>query len=75
MFSLARSGQVSNDAFKNLAHRVEIIPILPEFDRPIRLFDTDKFSYVISQGEKAAEEQMPYLQQLLSASSENAPIN
>jgi NTE family protein len=56
----------ANFAFHNLAHHAEIIPILPEFDQPVRLFDTQKIPYVISQGERAAEEQIPYLQQLLS---------
>ncbi len=56
----------ANFAFHNLAHHAEIIPILPEFDQPVRLFDTQKIPYVISRGEQAAEEQIPYLQQLLS---------
>ena len=56
----------ANFAFHNLAHHAEIIPILPEFDQPVRLFDTQKIPYVISRGELAAEEQIPYLQQLLS---------
>lgn len=55
-------------AFHNAAHHAEIIPIVPEFDRPIGLFDTDKFPYVIEQGERAAEEALPYLERLLAAS-------
>lgn len=56
----------ANFAFHNLAHHAEIIPVLPEFDGPIGLFDTDKFPHVIEQGEKATEEQIPYLLKMLS---------
>jgi len=54
-------------SFHNLAHHAEILPILPDFERPVGLFDTGAFSYVIEQGERAAEEQMPYLRQLLES--------
>jgi NTE family protein len=56
----------SNFAFHNAVHHAEIIPIFPEFDRPIRLFDTDQIPYVIEQGTKAAEEQIPYIRKLLN---------
>jgi NTE family protein len=55
----------ANYAFHNLAHHTEIIPVLPDFDRPIRLFDTDQIPYVIQQGERAAEGQLDYLHRLL----------
>jgi len=55
----------ANYAFHNLAHHAEIITIVPEFDRPIGLFDTDQFPHVIAQGERAMEEQLPYLRRLL----------
>jgi len=55
----------ANFAFHNLAHHAEILTLLPEFDKPVRLFDTDEFSYVIDKGAKAAEEQLPYLERLL----------
>jgi NTE family protein len=55
----------ANFAFHNLAHHAEILTILPEFDRPVRLFDTAEFSYVIETGTQAAEEQLPYLERLL----------
>lgn len=58
----------SNFSFHNAVHHAEIIPIFPDFDRPIRLFDTDQIPYVIDQGEKAAEEQLPYIKKLLSQS-------
>ncbi|MBI3160938.1 MAG: patatin-like phospholipase family protein [Chloroflexi bacterium] len=56
----------SNFAFHNAAHHAEIIPIFPEFDRPIRLFDTDQIPYVLDQGEKATEAQIPYIRKLLN---------
>ena len=57
----------SNFAFHNAVHHAEIISIFPEFERPIRLFDTDQFPYVIEQGEKAMLEQLPYLKRLLES--------
>jgi len=55
----------TNYAFHNLAHHSEIIPILPEFEHKIKLFDTDKLPYVIEEGERAAEEQLPFIKGLL----------
>ena len=56
----------TNYAFHNLAHHSEIIPILPEFEHRIKLFDTDKIPYVIEQGERAAEKQLRYIKELLA---------
>jgi len=56
----------TNYAFHNLAHHSEIIPILPEFQYRIKLFDTDKIPYVIEEGERAAEKQIPYIKELLN---------
>jgi NTE family protein len=56
----------ANFAFHNLAHHAEIITVFPEFDRPITLFDTDQIPYVIDQGEKAMEDLLPYLIQILN---------
>jgi NTE family protein len=58
----------ANFAFHNLAHHAEIIPILPEFEERVRLFDTQKIPYVIQQGEIAMQEQIPYLERLMAAS-------
>lgn len=57
----------SNYAFHSMAHHGEVIPILPEFHQRIGLFDTDKMPYIIEEGEKAAEAQLPYLKKLLAA--------
>jgi NTE family protein len=54
-------------AFHGLAHHGEVIPVLPQFGRRVGLFDTAKLPYVIEEGEKAAEEQLPYLQRLLAS--------
>lgn len=55
----------ANYSFHNLAHHAEIIPVLPEFDGPIRLFDTDQFPHVIEQGMRATEAQLDYLVRML----------
>jgi NTE family protein len=52
-------------AFYNLAHHAEIIPLWPNFDRNVSTFDTQQFPYIIEQGQRAAEEQLPYLRRLL----------
>ena len=57
----------ANFAFHNAVHHAEIISIFPEFERSIRLFDTDQIPYVIEQGEKAMLEQMDYLKRLLDS--------
>jgi NTE family protein len=57
-------------AFHNLAHHAEIIPILPQFDSRVGLFDTGKFPYVIEMGEKTAEQQLPYLRQLIESDAD-----
>ena len=49
----------------HLAHDAEIIPLMVNFDRPVGLGDTHLIPYIIEQGEKVAEEQLPYLKELL----------
>lgn len=60
-------------AFHQLAHHDEVIPIVPQFDKHVGLFETAKLAYVIEEGEKAAEEQIPYLRRLLELGPEPAP--
>jgi NTE family protein len=55
----------STFAFYNAVHHAEIIPILPDFDKPVGTFDTQQIPYIIEQGQKAAEQHIPYLKQLL----------
>jgi NTE family protein len=57
----------ANFAFHNAVHHAEIISIFPEFERSVRLFDTDQIPYVIEQGEKAMLEHLPYVKRLLAA--------
>jgi NTE family protein len=56
----------ANYAFHAMAHHGEVLPILPQFNQRIGLFDTDKIPYIIQEGERAAQEQLPYLKKLLS---------
>jgi NTE family protein len=55
----------SRFGFQTLAHHSEVIAVMPEFTQRIRLFDTQKIPYIIEEGERAAEQQIPYLKQLL----------
>jgi NTE family protein len=59
----------ANFAFHTLAHHSEVIPVVPEFHERIRLFDTDKIPYIIEEGERAMEAQLPYLHRLLEATT------
>lgn len=43
----------------------EIIPILPRFERQIGSFDVHENPHIIEQGERAAEEQLLYIQRVL----------
>ncbi len=53
-------------AFYNAVHHAEIIPILPDFEKPVGTFDTSQIPYIIAQGEKAAQQHMPYIKQLVA---------
>jgi NTE family protein len=57
----------SNFAFTSMAHHSEVLAIVPEFNQRIRLFDTEKIPYIIQEGERATEAQLPYLHRLLDA--------
>lgn len=59
----------ANYAFHSLAHHGEVIPILPQFHQRVGLFDTDKIPYVIQEGERAAQEQIPYIKKLLETTA------
>lgn len=53
-------------AFYSSVHHAEIIPLMPEFDRHVGLGDTQLIPYLIEQGERVMEAQLPYLEQLLA---------
>ncbi|MBV6450366.1 MAG: hypothetical protein DCC56_05370 [Anaerolineae bacterium] len=55
----------STFAFYNAVHHAEIIPILPDFEKPVGTFDTTQIPFIIAQGEKAAEEHIPYIKRLM----------
>lgn len=55
----------STFAFYNAVHHAEIIPILPVFEKPVGTFDTAQIPFIIAQGEKAAEEHIPYIKRLM----------
>ena len=58
---------LSRFAFHNLAHHTEVLPILPRFSQRVGLFETGKLDYVMEEGERALEEQLPYLRRMLAA--------
>jgi NTE family protein len=70
-FAMQLSSIMSNNllraryAFNSVAHHAEVITIIPEFKKRIRLFDTDKVPYIIEAGTQAAREQIGYLRRLL----------
>lgn len=55
-------------SFYSVAHHAEVLPIMPMFDRDIGLTETEHIPYLIAAGERAAEEQLPYLRRLLASS-------
>ncbi len=55
----------STFAFYNAVHHAEIIPVLPVFEKPVGTFDTAQIPFIIAQGEKAAEEHIPYIKRLM----------
>ncbi|HYW30353.1 MAG TPA: patatin-like phospholipase family protein [Gemmatimonas sp.] len=59
----------STFAFYSAAHHAEVLPVMPELDRSIGLTETQHIPYLIEQGERAAEAQLPYLRRLLAASA------
>ncbi len=56
----------ANYAFHSMAHHGEILPVRPQFQQHIGLFDTEKIPEIIAAGARAMDEQMPYLKKLLA---------
>jgi len=54
-------------AFHSLSHHAEVLPIIPEIELRIGLKDVHLVPYLVECGERAAEQQLPYLQRLLKA--------
>lgn len=57
----------STFAFYSAAHHAEVIPMIPQFDRRIGLNEVGAIPYIVECGERAAEEQLPYLKRLIAA--------
>lgn len=57
----------STYAFYSAVHHAELVPLMPTFDRSIRLSDTHLLPYIIEQGALAAEAELPYLRRLIAA--------
>jgi len=55
----------SRFAFHNAAHHAEVILVVPEFEKRVRVFDTWQIPYVIDEGRRAAERHLPYIRRLL----------
>lgn len=59
----------STYAFSSAAHHAEIVPIIPTFERHVRLRDSSLHPYMIERGEEAASKQLPFLRRLLASPS------
>lgn len=56
----------STYAFYNAVHHAEIISLWPDFGDNISSFSTEQIPYIIEEGERSAEEHIPYLKRLLA---------
>ena len=54
-------------AFHNLSHHAEVLPIMPQIENHVGLKDVHLVPYLVERGERAAEQQLPYLQRLLAS--------
>lgn len=59
----------STYAFYSAVHHAEIVPIMPDFGRHISVKDSHLVPAIIKEGERAAEEALPYLHSLLAGST------
>jgi len=69
------SGILSNNllqasyAFYNLTHHAEVLPVIPQFEDEIHMFDTHKIPEIIQVGESEGEKLLPKIYQILEAPS------
>lgn len=54
-------------AFHSLSHHAEVLPIMPQIEDQVGVRDLHLVPYLVERGERAAEQQMPYLQRLLTS--------
>ncbi len=59
----------STYAFYSAVHHAEIVPVMPDFGQHISVLDSHLIPSIIEEGERAAEEALPYLHSLLSGST------
>jgi len=52
-------------AYYNLAHHADVIPIIPQFEDEIHMFDTEKVPGIIEAGEREAEKHIPAIKKIL----------
>ena len=62
----------SQYAFYSLSHHAEVLPIIPDFDRPVGLRDLHLVDHLMELGSLAAEREMPYLRRLLAMNASPA---
>lgn len=73
-FVLHINGVLSNNllqasfAYCNLAHHSDLIPIIPQFEDEIHMFDTDKIPAIIEAGEREGEKLIPTLKNIIGTS-------
>jgi NTE family protein len=56
----------SRFAFHSMTHHSEVIPVVPEFDRKIGVFDTSQIPYLIEKGREEMQRHLPYVERLLA---------
>jgi NTE family protein len=59
-------------AFYSAVHHAEIVPIMPTFDQKIGLGDTHLLPYIMEEGARAMEAELPYLHRILAAGTARA---
>jgi NTE family protein len=64
----------SRYALHHLARYSEVIPVIPQFEGHIGLFDAAKIPYIIAEGERATEAILPRLREMLAESPETAGV-
>lgn len=73
-FAMQLSAILSNNllkamfSFHGATHHSEVLLVVPRFTQRVRLFDVDKMPYIMEEGQRAMEEQLPYLRRLLDHS-------
>jgi NTE family protein len=59
-------------AFHTLTHHAEVVAVLPDFEQTVGLRDLHLIPYLVRQGERATEKEVPYLRRLLQQRASRA---